>query len=215
MGTSVLLLDFGGVCLLNPVELYPKLEAQLGLPAGALTWLGPVDPSTDELWQRLAAGDGVTERDYWAIRAEEIGTLVGAPMTTAEFMKRLYEPPTADMIRPGCIRTVAKARRLGWSISVLTNDLSAFHGPEWAAGIPFLQQVERVVDCSDGPALKPEAKAYEWALAELGVTADEVVFVDDQPTNVEGAEACGIETIWFDVADAEACWDRIAARIAG
>ena len=213
MGTPLLLLDFGGVCLLNPVELYPQLEAQLGMPAGTLSWKGPVDPSTDELWRRVANGDGVTERDYWAIRAEQVGSMIDAPMSTAEFMNRLYEPPTPDMIRPGCTRTVAEARELGWSVAVFTNDLSAFHGPDWAASIPFLQEVDQVVDCSNGPALKPDPRAYEWALAELGVARSSIVFVDDQPMNAEGAVACGIETIWFDVAKADESWDRIAARI--
>ena len=46
---DVLLLDFGGVCLLNPVEMHARTEAVLGLPAGTFEWMGPVDPDTDEL----------------------------------------------------------------------------------------------------------------------------------------------------------------------
>jgi putative hydrolase of the HAD superfamily len=128
-------------------------------------------------------------------------------------MQLLYEPPTEDMIRPGCRRVVEAALTSGWGVSVFSNDLGAFHGPEWAATIPVLQQVDQVIDCSHGPALKPEPVAYEWALDLLDVGAETVVFVDDQPRNVAGAEACGIESIWFDIADAEACWDRIGERV--
>ena len=46
---DVLLLDFGGVCLLNPVEMHARTEAVLGLPAGTFEWMGPVDPDTDWL----------------------------------------------------------------------------------------------------------------------------------------------------------------------
>ncbi len=210
---GVLLLDFGGVCLLNPVEMHDRLEARLGLPSGTFTWLGPVDPATDELWRRMIAGDGITERDYWATRAAEVGETVGERFETRDLMQLLYEPPTDDMIRPGCTRVVEAALAAGWGVSVFSNDLGAFHGPEWAAAIPLLQQVDQVIDCSHGPALKPERVAYEWALELLDEPAEAVVFVDDQPRNVEGAEACGIESIWFDVADAEACWDRIGHRV--
>ncbi|MGI9606679.1 MAG: HAD family phosphatase, partial [Acidimicrobiales bacterium] len=61
---DVLLLDFGGVCLLNPVELHERAESMLGLAQGTLDWLGPVDPSTDDLWQQMIAAEGITERDY-------------------------------------------------------------------------------------------------------------------------------------------------------
>ena len=111
-------------------------------------------------------------------------------------------------------RTVDVAAAAGWEVSVLSNDLYVFHGREWAAGIPLLRQVDRVIDCSDGPALKPDPRAYEWALDQLGVSAGDVLFVDDQPANVEAARSCGIETVWFDVAHAEECWDGIAARVA-
>ena len=128
-------------------------------------------------------------------------------------MRLLYEPPTEDMIRPGCRRVVDAALASGWGVSVFSNDLGAFHGPEWAEAIPLLQQVDQVIDCSHGPALKPERAAYEWALGVLGVRAEDVVFVDDQPRNVEGAEACGIESIWFDIAAAEGSWDAVGRRV--
>ncbi|MEO1060595.1 MAG: HAD-IA family hydrolase [Actinomycetota bacterium] len=210
---DVLLLDFGGVCLLNPVELHGRLEERLGLAPGTFTWLGPVDPSTDEPWRRMIAGDGPTERDYWAMRAAEVGEAAGTALDTRGLMQLLYEPPTDEMIRPGCTRVVDAALATGWGVSVLSNDLGAFHGPEWAAAIPLLRRVDQVIDCAHGPALKPDRAAYEWALELLGVAASQIVFVDDQPRNVEGAEACGIESIWFDVADAEACWDRIGRRV--
>ena len=210
----VLLLDFGGVCLLNPVEMHHILEERLRLAPGTFTWLGPVDPSTDQLWQRMIDADGITERDYWEIRAREVGETVGREMSTRDFMRTLYEPATDEMIRPGCRRTVAVARQHGWGVAVFSNDLRTFHGPEWAASIPMLQDVDQVIDCADGPALKPRRAAYEWALGELDAEPSRVLFVDDQPGNVAGAEACGIESIWFDIADAEAAWDGVAHRIA-
>lgn len=45
--------------------------------------------------------------------------------------------------------------------------------------------------------VKPDERAYQAALAQLGVLAEEAIFIDDQPRNVEAARAVGIEAILF------------------
>uniref|UniRef100_A0A7S4BXA4 Uncharacterized protein n=1 Tax=Chrysotila carterae TaxID=13221 RepID=A0A7S4BXA4_CHRCT len=45
---------------------------------------------------------------------------------------------------------------------------------------------------------KPSAEAFEGALAAVGCSPDEVVFVDDSRTNVEAAQALGIPSIRFE-----------------
>jgi len=159
------------------------------------------------------APDGSFSLEVVTPTAREVGEAVGSSFSTRDLMRVLYEPATDDMIRPGCRRVVEAAPGAGWTVSVLSNDLGAFHGPEWAASVSLLDLVDHVLDCSDGPALKPDRAAYEWALERLGASADGVLFVDDQPGNVDGARACGIEAIWFDIADAEQCWRSIGERI--
>ena len=65
---KALLLDFGSVISVSVFERHRETESTLGLPPETLTWLGPIDPSTDMLWQSLQR-DEISERDYWAIRA--------------------------------------------------------------------------------------------------------------------------------------------------
>ena len=43
------------------------------------------------------------------------------------------------------------------------------------------------------------------ALQRLGLAADQVVFIDDQPRNVEGGRAAGIRSLHLDVTKPEAC----------
>lgn len=210
---DLLLLDFGGVCLLNPVELHHKTEQLLDLPEGTLTWLGPLDPSTDELWQRMIAGDGITERDYWTVRAEEVGRRANRPMTRSEYMSMLYDPPTPDLVRPAAQRTADAALAAGYGVSVLTNDMRDFHGPEWELRIPFLQKMDHIVDCSDTKVLKPDPRAFLRAAEMTGVSLDRMLFVDDQPRNVEGALACGLDAMWFDIANAEDSWSGVGDRL--
>jgi putative hydrolase of the HAD superfamily len=49
-------------------------------------------------------------------------------------------------------------------------------------------------------------------LDTFGTGADQVVFVDDQPRNVTGAEDMGISSVAFDVSDPEGSF-RQAARL--
>lgn len=210
---DVLLLDFGGVCLLNPVELHGKAERLLGLSEGALSWLGPLDPSTDELWERMVAGDGVTEREYWAIRAAELGEASGRELSLNQYMTMLYDPPTPEIIRPEATSTVQSALSSGFGVSVLTNDMRAFHGREWEFGIEFLQLVDHIVDCSDTNILKPDPRAFARAEEIIGVSADRMLFVDDQPNNVRGATEAGLDAMWFDIASASTSWAHVAERL--
>lgn len=54
-----------------------------------------------------------------------------------------------------------------------------------------------MVISSDVGLIKPSWDIFELALERLGVPADETVFIDDQPANVEGAERVGMKTILF------------------
>jgi putative hydrolase of the HAD superfamily len=49
--------------------------------------------------------------------------------------------------------------------------------------------------------MKPDAAAYRLALDALGLPAGRVLFVDDQPRNVAGAEAVGLAAVRFDPTD--------------
>jgi len=208
-----LLLDFGGVCLLNPVELHAKAERLLNLNTGTLDWLGPIDPSTDPLWQKMVAGDGLTEREYWATRAAEVGEQAGREMTTRDYMRLLYEPAEDTLVRAECVDVVARAQAAGVSVSILTNDMRAFHGREWEHDIALLGQVEHIVDCSDTGILKPDPRAFARAFEMTGFGPEQMLFVDDQPLNGEGADAVGIDWLWFDIANAATSWDAVATTL--
>ena len=210
---DVLLLDFGGVCLLNPVELHHVTEDRLGLAPGTLTWEGPLDPSTDPLWRAMIAGDGLTERDYWAHRAAEIGRLAGIELNVPAYMRLMFDPPRSALIRPQASAVAARARVAGLGVSVFSNDLRAFHGPEWERGVDFLQDVDHIIDCSDTNIFKPDPRAYERAIEIVSAPPERVLFVDDQPLNVEGAISAGLDGTWFDIANAEQAWRDIAVTL--
>lgn len=210
---DVLLLDLGGVCVLSPVELHARAEAAFGLAPGTLDWLGPLDPDTDELWQRMVIGDGLTERDYWHRRSAEIGELIGREVSLREYMTVIYSPASDDLIRPEAHIVAKAALAAGYGVSALTNDLRAFHGPDWHTRISFFDLLDHLADCSDTNILKPDPRAYQRAVEIIGVAPERMLLVDDQPLNVEGAEAFGMPVLWFDVADATRSWQDVAERL--
>lgn len=211
---DVLLLDFGGVCLLNPVEMHDRAESTLGLPPGTFDWMGPVDPSTDPLWQSMIAGGELTEREYWARRAADVGKSAGRELSLRDYMTMLYDPPIADMIRAEATDVVQRALAAGYGVSILTNDMRAFHGREWEAGVDFLLLVDHIIDCSDTDILKPDPRAFQRAVDIIAVPAERILFVDDQPQNVRGAESFGLNAFWFDISRARDAWKDIADLLA-
>ena len=210
MTIRAVLFDMGGPVCRTPFEMARRLERVTGAPSGTFAWTGPFDPETDELWQQMQT-TAITERDYWRIRAEE-----AAPFTGGTSVKHLFRIAFADpeeSIRPEAMEFLLRCRRAGLRTGILTNDMRDFNEPGWADRVEFVQQVEPVVDGGVIGILKPDPRIYGIALEHLGVRADECVFIDDQPFNIEGAQQAGLQTVWFDVTDPIGSYGRAAGAI--
>lgn len=106
---------------------------------------------------------------------------------------------------------MAQARAAGICVAILSNEIDG----SWAASVALLAEVDHIIACSDNGLLKPDRRAYQRALMVTGSSADQVLFVDDEPENVAGARAVGIEALLFDVDRAADCWAEIAERVRG
>jgi putative hydrolase of the HAD superfamily len=208
-----LLLDFGGPCIVTPFEVHAHTERMLGLAPGSITFQGPHDIANDELWQKFQSRE-ILERDYWRIRAEEISVMAGVPtMTHKQLMSYIFDYNDHEVIRPQMITVVEEARARGMQVGVLTNDMSDFQTQEWIDGMDFLKLIDPLVDGSITGFLKPHRRAYELALEALQSDAADVVFVDDQPFNVDGARELGIPSVWFDVTDLDGSFANVRAAL--
>lgn len=193
-----LLLDFGGVVIKTPFEMLHRV----GSPA----WSGPFDSDADPLWRRMQEGT-ITERDYWHIRATELFSDSEDP--SREMMSRLFAPPGEEVVRPHTRQLVADVG----DVAVLTNDLAAFHDEDWLRSIGLTGLFDPLIDLSYVGYLKPRPEAFAHAVKELGSTPESILFVDDQPQNVAGAEAFGLRAIWFDVTDPAGSVTRIRSAL--
>ena len=71
----------------------------------------------------------------------------------------------------------------------------------WPSIVPQLEYMDilRYFDCATYSfalgTLKPDPRMYEDALEKMGLPAEETLFVDDLPKNLEGARAAGIHPV--------------------
>ena len=64
-----------------------------------------------------------------------------------------------------------------------------------------LDKFDPFVDLSNTGVLKLDPRGYHRVLDGLGLEAGYVLFVDDQPVNIAGAEKVGMQAVHFDVLD--------------
>jgi putative hydrolase of the HAD superfamily len=200
VGARALVLDFGGPVLLTPFEL---VTGQPGTPAHALLLeRGPLATAArpDPDWTDLQEGR-ITERAYWAHRAREWHGAGGAGPDITAMIAHLYEPVRPELVRGQARALVRDARAAGHPVAILTNDLLAFHSQSWVDEIEIVGEVDVLVDGSVEGYLKPDPRLYEILADRLGVDFGDMVFLDDQMTNIRGAEALGIPSVWFDPAE--------------
>lgn len=196
---KALVLDFGGVISKTLFETHAATEIALGLPPGTLTWRGPFDPASDPLWQKMQA-DEITERDYWLTRTHEVGTRVGQTWTgMSDFLIASRGDDPDAIIRPEFLTLLHAARSAGLRTAILSNELDLFYGLDFRQKLGFLSDIDVIHDATYTKILKPDPRAYEGLLTELGLGAQECVFVDDQKRNIDGAERVGLKTVHFDV----------------
>jgi putative hydrolase of the HAD superfamily len=210
---AALVVDFGGPVLLTPFELRRATEARLGLATGQLGWTGPFAPERDPEWRDVLAGR-LAERRYWARRGEQFGRIVGRPGDTRLLMAAMYDGPPGALLRPEALALMRDARSAGRPVGVLTNDLRAFHSPEWVEGLGLEELADVIVDGSVEGILKPDPRIYQLAADRLGVRCQDVVFLDDQPVNLAGAARVGMTAVPVDVTDPGASF-RSARELIG
>lgn len=210
---DALLLDFGSVITVSAFERHREIESILGLAPGTLGWRGPVDPATDPLWQSMLAGE-ISERDYWAQRAAEVGRMLGhEDWTPLEFFKAIRGSDPNLAVRDSARRTVGAARAAGLRVGIVSNELELFWGRAFMDRLDLLREIDVLVDATHTGVLKPDPRAYRAALQALGVPARRALFVDDQARNVDGARAVGMAALHFDVADPDGSFARVRTEL--
>ena len=141
-------------------------------------------------WAALDAGTA----DYPAYAAET-GRLL--PERLAENVRRFFRDwyVTLPAIEDNWA-LIARLKARGFGVFLLSNAPTAF--AEGMDCIPILRAMDgRLISASER-LVKPDAAIYRLALERFGLRAEETLFIDDTPANVEGAIRCGLLGHVFD-----------------
>jgi len=189
-----LLLDIGGVVHRTGVHLVGRLAEREPAMQPVIEQIGGIASDRDELWQRMLRRQ-LGEREYWAQRAAEFGAAVGQSWDTRAMMRRFYELPEQEWLCVATVELMADAKAAGLRLGALTNDMTAFHGPEWVAQQEHLKLFDVIVDASLTGVMKPDPRAFRGGAEALGLPPEQIVFLDDMPWNVEGARQAGMTAV--------------------
>lgn len=102
---------------------------------------------------------------------------------------------------PGTVAVLAALRERGVPLYALSN-WSAETFPRAQARFPFLDWFDGTVISGALRITKPDPRIYRHLLERFALRAEDTVFIDDSPRNVEAAAALGLRAIRFTDADA-------------
>lgn len=207
-----LLLDVGVVFFKSAWEIADDYERLRGLPAGTVVGRGPLDPAGDERWQRYLGGEA-TEREYWldfAAKAQANGAPLDGHPT---LMRAMFQTPGVEVTRPEAIELVAKARAADLPVGILTNELMDFQGREWVESQDWYPWFDVLIDSTELGIRKPDPQPYLVAIEKMKLPAQDIVFIDDNPTYVRGGEAVGLQSLLLDVSDPGEVFIEAAKRL--
>ncbi len=178
--------DFGGVITSSPFEAFARYERERGLPDGFIRLVNSTDPDTNA-WSHLERGH--LDVAGFATAFEEEALRLGHPVDGRQVLDML-----SGDIRPAMVDAVRQCSA-HFATACVTNNF-ALEGmgtpPEVLA---IFELFDVVVESRVVGIRKPEPRFYELACELVGVSPDEVVYLDDLGINLKPARAMGMHTI--------------------
>jgi putative hydrolase of the HAD superfamily len=201
------LFDFGGVITTSPFEAFRRFEQERGLPAGFLQSINRNNPDNNA-WAQFERGD--------------IGADVFDEMFAAECRAVGHDVRGLDVValvfgqvRPKMVEAVRRCRK-HFITACLTNNFrrgdiamtDQAREQQWRDALALF---DVVIESSKAGVRKPEKQFFELACAQLSITPDEAVFLDDLGINLKPARAMGMRTI--KVSDPDMALDELGAML--
>lgn len=176
-----LLLDYGEVISRSPsVAARTELAGLVGVP------LADFEVAYERHRLDLDRGT-LSVVDYWRTMAAELGQ-----EWSLSHVQRLWTLDFTSWFEPepAVVDLLVELHEGGTRMALLSNAGHDFGDP--LRRTPFASLMERVFVSAEMGLVKPDPEIYRVAMAELGVTAAETVFVDNKLVNVEAATALGV-----------------------
>jgi putative hydrolase of the HAD superfamily len=98
-------------------------------------------------------------------------------------------------LRPGTVTLIEDVAAAGYRLAMLSNAPAEVAAV--VADLPVAAHFEHCAFSYSLRSVKPEPECYLAVLAMLDASPGDVVFLDDRPDNVAGAQALGIRSVQF------------------
>jgi putative hydrolase of the HAD superfamily len=152
----------------------------------------------DLFWKRYSAHRDALDRgdlsvtDYWQTIASEVGAT-----WTPGTIQRLWAVDFRSWItvEPATVELLAEMHAGGTRLALLSNAGFDFSDPFRFS--PMGQYFERIFVSAEMNAMKPEPAIYLEVATELGITPQQMVFIDNKRVNTDAAAALGITVHHF------------------
>lgn len=178
-----IIFDLGGVLIVFDMDRFLKErgvsdEADLELIKDILFY-------KEKLWLPIDSGEWTEEK-----AAEETVKLL--PDRLKEPVRDVilnWTKPQPEII-PEMHEFVKKAHEEGYHLFLLSNAPRSAH--DYLGDVPDVDLMEGILISADIGMTKPDPAIFRFALRKFGLEAGETMFIDDNLTNVKGAESVGI-----------------------
>lgn len=175
-----ILFDLGGV--LERVEAAPRVEA----------WTGGAIPAS-EFWHRWLSAKSVEsfergligEAEFGERAVPELGLSISVPAFLADFRTWLSGP------LPGAADLVAEVRRAGLALASFSNS-NEVHWPIMESHQATSARFDRNFPSHRLGLCKPSPEAFREVVSRWDFAAHEILFLDDNEINCEGAREAGL-----------------------
>ena len=109
---------------------------------------------------------------------------------------------------------IGAMKKAGYHVYILSNYGSWTYEKTRENALSFLEDVDGAIFSYQVKLIKPDAEIYYALFEKYGLQAEESVFLDDLPANIEGAKAVGMHGIVFTgLEDALAELERLGVKI--
>jgi epoxide hydrolase-like predicted phosphatase len=134
-----------------------------------------------------AASGEVSERQVWEAVAEQLR------LDAAQIPDLQRDFWSSEQLETELVQFI-QSLRPRYKIGILSNawsDARFFHNTKFNMNT----WVDAAVYSAEVKLLKPDPRIYQILLDQLGLPANECVFVDDKPVNIDAAQALGMKGI--------------------
>lgn len=187
MTKRTVIFDFGGV-IFKTRDYAPRhaWDTRLGLEPGQVERA----VHNADSWREAQHGT-LSLTDYWA----DVAARLGIPAAEAEG-QLAHDFYSGDELDTEVVALIKQLRADGFQVALLSNDAAGLLRPRLdRLGIANL--FDPLVISSEVGVMKPDPAAYRAVLDRIARPAEETIFIDDMPANVEGAASLGIHGVHY------------------